>query len=108
MTRRAPDAGGRARSTTTSILGAYAALLGGIHGLFAVLQGPGVTPSLPFLTVGPPCRPEEAWHGCLPALTVVSDALATGILALLASGALAAAAVAPSRRRRAALITVSA
>jgi hypothetical protein len=106
VTRRAHHAGGP-RGATAAILGAYAAVLAGAHGLFSVLQGPGVTPTLPFLAVGPPCRPETAWHGCLPALTVVPDVQTTGVLALLASAALAVAAVAPWRRRGTALLALS-
>jgi len=95
---RGPPPGGRARRATMRSLAAYAALLGLAHGVAASLQGPGVVPSLPFLAVGPPCRPEAAWHGCLPALTIVPDARASGVLAVAAAGAVALAALAPLRR----------
>lgn len=78
-----------ARRAATRALGAYASLLAAAHGVFAILQGPGVVPSLPYLAIGPPCRPEAAWHGCLPAMTVVPDVRASGVLAVVAATLLA-------------------
>ena len=34
-------------------------------------------------SMGPPCNPEEVWHACEPAMTVVPNLLVTGILATI-------------------------
>jgi len=36
-----------------------------------------------FPSMGPPCVPEKIWNACEPAMTVLPNLLATGILAVL-------------------------
>jgi hypothetical protein len=76
----------RTTRVTTSILGFYAGSLGIEHGVFEVLQG-NVAPSglMMVNAIGPPCQPENVWHACYPALTLVPNYVATGIAASIAS-----------------------
>jgi hypothetical protein len=67
-----------------SALGAYAGLLGALHGVLEILQGDVVPSGLLIEAVGPPCRAERVWHACLPALTVVPHLRLTGVLATVA------------------------
>ena len=63
-----------------SAVGAGAGLLGLEHGYFEALRGSraGLVISL----IGPPCRPEEAWHGCEPAFTLIPDFGLSGLVAM--------------------------
>ncbi len=74
----------KATRTAASFLGVYAGLLGMEHGFFEIQQGSTPTGGLVINAIGPPCQPDMAWHACLPALTLISNYLISGILALLA------------------------
>jgi hypothetical protein len=70
---------------TASIVGAYAGLLGAVHGYFEVLQGDLVPSAIGINAVGTPCQADKVWHACLPAETIVPNFLVTGILAIILS-----------------------
>jgi hypothetical protein len=79
------------RKTTTKVavwLGIVAGIAGFEHGYFAFIQGNNAIPNLVFASWGPPCIPEEIWHACEPAISIVPNFLITGILAMLLSLAL--------------------
>lgn len=69
-------------------LGVVAGIAGLEHGWFEFLQGNTRPPSLAFPSWGPPCVPEEIWHACEPAMSILPNFLITGILAMLLSLAL--------------------
>ena len=67
------------------VLGLYAGLLGTAHGYFETLQGDVVPSGIMITAIGSPCQADSAWHACLPAVTIVPDFFATGVLALVFS-----------------------
>ena len=67
-----------------STLGVYAGLLGMEHGYFETLQGNAAPGGLVINAIGTPCQADLVWHACFPALTVIPNMLATGILAIIA------------------------
>jgi hypothetical protein len=69
---------------TSSSLGIYAGLLGIEHGFFEILQGNIAPGGLMINAIGVPCQPDAVWHACYPALTLIPNLLATGILAVVA------------------------
>jgi hypothetical protein len=79
-----------ATKTVATWLGVVAGIAGLEHGWFEFLQGNTRPPGLAFPSWGPPCVPEEIWHACEPAISIVPNFLITGILAMLFSLALIA------------------
>lgn len=78
----------RSTRITASTLGVVAGLVGGIHGVSELLQGPGRISFGPQIyAIGPPCQPEAMWHACLPALSLLPSYQLTGVAALLVSAA---------------------
>jgi hypothetical protein len=75
----------KATRTTAAWLGVVAGIAGFEHGWFEFLQGSTPTPGLAFPSWGPPCVPEEIWHSCEPAMSILPNFLITGILAMLLS-----------------------
>ena len=75
----------KATRISASIIGAYAGILGAIHGYFEILQAPALTASQIIQAIGPPCRAETVWHACLPALTLMPNFSLTGTLAIIFS-----------------------
>jgi len=75
----------KATKTVATWLGVVAGIAGLEHGYFEFLQGNTPTPGLAFPSWGPPCVPEEVWHACEPAMSIVPNFLLTGILAMLIS-----------------------
>ena len=71
--------------TAHKILGITAGLLGIEHGIYEVLQGPDSPGGLLIRAMGTPCVAEEAWHSCLPAMTVWPTFRWAGISAILIS-----------------------
>jgi protein-S-isoprenylcysteine O-methyltransferase Ste14 len=69
---------------TASFLGIYAGLITIQHGIFEIMQGGRSPERLFFHAIGPPCQPENAWHACFPAMTMIPDLLVTGIASVLA------------------------
>jgi hypothetical protein len=78
----------KATKTVATWLGVVAGIAGLEHGYFEFLQGNTTTPGLAFPSWGPPCIPEEIWHACEPAMSIIPNFLITGILAMLLSLAL--------------------
>ena len=78
----------KATKTAATWLGIVAGIAGLEHGYFEFLQGNIPTPGLAFPSWGPPCVPEEIWHACEPAMSILPNFLITGILAMLLSVAL--------------------
>jgi hypothetical protein len=78
----------KATKTAATWLGVVAGFAGLEHGYFEFLQGNTPTPGLAFPSWGPPCVPEEIWHACEPAMSIVPNFMITGILAMLLSLAL--------------------
>lgn len=64
-------------------LGAYAGLIAVEHGVFEILQGDVAPGGVMINAIGPPCQAEAAWHACLPALTIIPNVLATGIMTVM-------------------------
>lgn len=65
-----------------SVLGIYAGLLAIEHGIFEILQGAAPTQGL-LINAIRRCQPENVWHACFPALTVLPNFLITGIVAVV-------------------------
>ncbi len=78
----------KATKTVTTWLAVVAGIAGLEHGYFALNQGNTPIPDLAFPSWGPPCVPEEIWHACEPAMSIIPNFLITGILAMLLSLAL--------------------
>jgi len=75
----------KATRTVATWLGVVAGIAGLEHGYFEFVQGNIPTPGLAFPSWGPPCVPEEIWHACEPAMSILPNFLITGILAMLLS-----------------------
>ena len=75
-----------ATKTVATWLGVVAGLAGLEHGYFEVLQGNIRPTAMAFPSWGPVlCDPEEAWHACEPAMSILPNFLITGILTILIS-----------------------
>lgn len=72
-----------ARRVVASVLGIAAGIAGIEHGVFEVLQGNVRPTGVVIASIGPPCVPEEAWNACEPAMTIVPNLLATGIVDII-------------------------
>lgn len=73
----------RATRILAAALGVFAGFGGPEHGIFEIMQG-NVRPEGIFIaSMGPPCNPEEVWHACEPAMTIIPNFLVTGILAVI-------------------------
>jgi hypothetical protein len=66
-----------------SWLGIFAGIGGPEHGIFEMMRGNVWPESLIIVSMGPPCNPEEVWHTCEPAMTVIPNYLMTGIVATI-------------------------
>lgn len=73
----------RATRIVASALGIFAGFGGPEHGVFEIMRGNVRPEGLLIASMGPPCEPEQVWHGCEPAMTVVPSFLITGILAIV-------------------------
>jgi len=74
------------RNATRIIAASFGILagFGGLeHGYFEILQGNVRPESIMIASMGAPCVPEEIWHVCEPAMTIIPNFLATGILAMV-------------------------
>jgi len=72
----------KARRITLLVICVYAGILGMIHGFFEIQNDNTHTNGLMINAIGYPCKANEVWHGCFPAITIVSNFLITGILAI--------------------------
>lgn len=75
----------KATKAVAAWLGIVAGIAGLEHGYFELLQGNTRPSGLAFPSWGPPCVPDEIWHACEPAMSIIPDFLITGILAMLLS-----------------------
>ncbi len=75
----------KSTKTVTSWLGIVAGIAGLEHGYFEFLQGSTRPPGVAFPSWGPPCVPEEIWHACEPAMSILPNFQFTGLLAMLLS-----------------------
>jgi len=75
----------KATKLVATWLGVVAGIAGLEHGWFEFLQGNTRPPSLAFPSWGPPCVPDEIWHACEPAMSIIPNFLITGIFAMLFS-----------------------
>jgi len=73
----------RATRIVASLLGVFAGIGGPEHGIFEILRGSVRPEDLFFRSMGPPCDPEQIWHACEPAMSVIPNFLVTGILATI-------------------------
>lgn len=64
-------------------MGIFAGIGGPEHGIFEILRGNVRPESVIIAAMGPPCDPEQMWHACEPAMTVIPNYLVTGILATI-------------------------
>lgn len=77
----------RATRIIAASFGAFAGFGGLEHGYFEILQGSVRPESIMIASMGVPCVPEEAWHLCEPAMTILPNFLITGILSMLLGAA---------------------
>jgi hypothetical protein len=75
----------RATKGVAACFGVFAGLLGVEHGFFEMLQGPVVPGHLLISAIGSPCQPQEAWHACEPAMTIIPNFFVTGVFAIIVS-----------------------
>lgn len=73
----------KATRIAASALGIFAGIGGPEHGIFEILQGNTRPENIMIASMGPPCVPEEVWHACEPAMTIIPNFLVTGILATI-------------------------
>jgi hypothetical protein len=78
----------RATKTLAVCLGIVAGLAGLGHGYFEVLQGNTRPAGLLFPSMGPPCDPAVMWNSCEPAMSILPNLRATGLLAILIGAAM--------------------
>jgi hypothetical protein len=71
----------KVRKRVASGLGVFAGFGGPEHGYFQVQQGHVQPDGLLITSIGPPCDPEQVWHLCEPAMTVIPSFLITGVVA---------------------------
>jgi hypothetical protein len=72
----------RASRITAIVLGLFAGAASIEHGIYEILQGNLRPEGLMINSMGPPCQPENIWHACEPAMTILPSFLITGILAV--------------------------
>jgi len=70
-------------SVVASSFGAFACIGAVEHGFFEIMQGSARPDGIMITSMGPPCRPEQIWNACEPAMTVIPNYLITGILAIM-------------------------
>ena len=75
----------RAIRVSSSTIGAYAGLLGVVHGCFELMQGNVAPIGIVISAIGAPCQRDIVWHACLPAMTVIPNFIATGTITIIAS-----------------------
>ena len=74
-----------ATRVVASTLGILAGLLGLVHGYLETRQGNAAPSGIFILAVGPPCQANRVWHSCFPAMTIIPNFFATGVLAIIVS-----------------------
>lgn len=72
----------RAARVIAASFGIFAGFGGLEHGYFELLQGNVRPDGMMIASMGAPCVPEEIWHLCEPAMTILPNFLITGILSM--------------------------
>lgn len=72
----------KAAKIIAASFGLFAGFGGLEHGYFEVLQGSAKPDAIMIASMGAPCVPEEIWHLCEPAMTILPNFLVTGILSM--------------------------
>lgn len=90
---------GKALRALGAWFGGLAAFGGLEHGYFEVQRGDVAPPGLVFPSIGPPCAPDEVWHACEPAMSILPSFALTGIAAIALGGVTLIWAVVFMRRR---------
>lgn len=96
----------RALRITVGVFGMIAGFSGIQHGFYEMLQGHVRPNSLFIVSYGPPCQPEQMWHGCEPAMTVIPDLFWSGICSMVAGLAVLIWAAAFVQRKHGGLVLV--
>jgi hypothetical protein len=73
----------KATRIVAATFGILAGMAGLGHGVTEILQGNVRPASFMFASIGAPCVPGEAWHGCEPAMTFLPNLLMAGFLTVL-------------------------
>jgi len=73
----------KATRIVAATFGCLAGIAGLGHGVTEILQGNVHPTSFMFASIGAPCVPGKAWHGCEPAMTLLPNLLVAGILTVL-------------------------
>jgi hypothetical protein len=73
----------KATRLVAAAFGFVAGFGGPEHGAFEILRGSARPEGLVFAAMGPPCNPEQVWHACEPAMSILPNYLVTGILATI-------------------------
>jgi len=73
----------KAIRVVASLFGVFAGFGGIEHGAFEILQGNVIPEGIMISSIGPPCEVDQVWNACEPALTVIPNFLATGIIAVV-------------------------
>lgn len=84
--------------------GMFAGIGGLEHGYFEMQQGHVRPDGLMISSMGPPCVPEEVWHACEPAMTIVPTYFYAGLLSVFLGAIALVWAAAFVQRRRGGLI----
>jgi len=75
----------KATHIVAATFGFLAGIAGLEHGVFEILQGNIRPASFMFPSMGSPCVAEKIWHACEPAMTILPNLLAAGILTVIFS-----------------------
>ena len=67
------------------IAGAYACIIGFLHGVFEVMQGNVSTNGILIYAISKVSQKNEMWHGNFPAMTIFPNFLITGIFVIFIS-----------------------
>jgi len=73
----------KATRIIAAALGLFAGFGGLEHGYFEMLQGNARPEGIMIASMGAPCVPEEIWHLCEPAMTILPNFLFTGIISMV-------------------------
>ena len=75
----------KATRIVATSLGILAGLAGLKHGIFEFIQGDIHPSNLMFPSIGSPCIPDKAWNACEPAMMILPNFFAAGILTIIVS-----------------------
>lgn len=96
----------KATRIVASLLGVFAGIGGPEHGIFEIMRGNVRPETIVFASMGPPCQPEQVWHACEPAMSIIPSYLVTGILATIVGLAVIAWSAAFVHRKHGGLVLI--